>query len=120
MARYSLKHKTFIKKGHGTLLVLPLTIITLFCFGFVLMHSESSKPASAASSRKTGRSDSTSTLPQTDSTQASEMQTVPDSSSQQQSGTTSSSQNSQSSTSTDHGKKTDDLTTKARNLINKN
>jgi hypothetical protein len=79
LARYSIHGKSSSSKGYLTLLILPLSIITLFCFGFVITQSGNYKAgqARAASAHQSQAANKTGSLPDAGTASYNKLQTVP-------------------------------------------
>lgn len=69
LAKYSINSRQ-LRGGHNALLILPLSVITLFCFGFVLMQPTRSHKTAASATANSGSSQAKnqdSALPTTES-----------------------------------------------------
>jgi hypothetical protein len=77
LAKYTLTNNLNKNKGHRTLLILPLTIITLFCFGYTFAQSKSYQASKAAASKQQSEANNTtSPINEPDPESAAKLETV--------------------------------------------
>jgi hypothetical protein len=120
LAKYSVKNKSYIKKGHMSLLILPLSIITLFCFGFVLMQSKNYKNGQTeAAKTHSSNVNQAGSLPDTGASSYDKLPTVAQPNTSQHASTGSSSTNGKQPLPSSQKKSDSGLTSTAHNIVNK-